>query len=149
MKTWRYVVVGGAALAWAAGCADLPSFPENFGVTGGAGMSGGGTPMGGDTMGGMAGMMNNPQAEIDDAVKNLKGWRYENSCGYVDGHPLNDGTCNSGEICWKDSNKARFKESKVIQIGGMAGHQYDVTLRIRGAIEPRDYPQNCMRLANS
>ncbi len=88
-------------------------------------------------------MMTNPQAEIDDAVKNLKSWRYENPCGAVDGHTLTDGQCNSGEICWPDGNKAHFAEKKVIQIGGMPGHQYDVTLRIRGAIEPRDYPSNC------
>jgi hypothetical protein len=202
MNKWRYAVIGGAAVAWA-GCADLPSFPDNFGqagggasstnggsgtviptggtgvtmaggmsgstttvVTGGTGGTGGtgvtttggsgvtmtgGTGTGGsDTnMSGSGGMMANPQAEIDDAVKNLKGWRYENPCGYVDGHQLNDGTCNSGEICFPNAQKARFAEKKVIAIGGVAGHQYDVTLRIRGALEPRDYPPDCMRLANS
>ncbi len=100
-----------------------------------------GTASGG--MSGSGGAMANPQAEIDDAVKNLKAWRYENPCGAVDGHTLTDGQCNSGEICWPNSNKAHFAEKKVIQIGGTPGHQYDVTLRIRGAIEPRDYPSNC------
>ncbi len=94
-------------------------------------------------MSGSGGMMANPQAEIDDAVKNLKAWRYENPCGYVDGHSLTDGQCNSGEICFPDSNKAHFAQKKVIQIAGVVGHQYDVTLRIRGAIEPRDYPAAC------
>lgn len=104
----------------------------------------GGSGTAGDTAnGGSGGMMTNPQAEIDDAVKNLKGWRYENPCGYVDGHSLTDGQCNSGEICWPDSNKARFAEKKVINIGGVQGHNYDVTLRVRGAIEPRDYPADC------
>ncbi len=109
-----------------------------------AGTGNGGTPAtAGNASGGMGGMMANPQAEIDDAVKNLKGWRYENPCGAVDGHTLTDGQCNSGEICWPDANKAHFAEKKVIQIGGVVGHQYDVTLRIRGAIEPRDYPAAC------
>jgi hypothetical protein len=112
-----------------------------------AGTDSGGTPgTAGTASGGTAGTggaMANPQAEIDDAVKTLKGWRYENPCGAVDGHTLTDGQCNSGEICWPDGNKAHFAEKKVIQIGGVAGHQYDVTLRIRGAIEPRDYPSNC------
>lgn len=108
--------------------------------TGGSGGSG---TAGTEATGGSGGTGPNAQAEIDDAVKNLKGWRYENPCGYVDGHSLTDGQCNSGEICWPDSNKARFAEKKVIQIGGMAGHNYDVTLRVRGAIEPRDYPANC------
>jgi hypothetical protein len=112
--------------------------------TGGSSSGGTGNATAGDTaMSGSGGMMPNTQAEIDDAVKNLKGWRYENPCGYVDGHSLTDGTCNSGEICWPDSTKARFAEKKTIQIGGVAGHQYDVTLRLRGAIEPRDYPANC------
>lgn len=199
MAKWRYVVMGGAALAWG-GCADLPSFPDNFGqggsggsgTTGSAGSTvvpnggsdtntagsssmpnagtssnagsgnnmggsgentaGSGNPSGGSggsstagtsSMAGSGGAMPNPQAEIDDAVKNLKGWRYENPCGFVDGHSLTDGTCNSGEICWPDQNKARFAEKKVINIGGVAGHQYDVTLRARGALEPRDYPSNC------
>jgi hypothetical protein len=187
MRALRYIVIGGAALAWG-GCSDLPSFPESFGQAGGSGgtgpasdagsgsivptagsmsstagsgpattggSDGGGTGPattggsdGGGTgpamTGGSAGSgMDNPQAEIDDAVKNLKGWRYENPCGAVDGHSLTDGQCNSGEICWPDANKARFAEQKVIQIGGVPGHQYDVTLRIRGAIEPRDYPANC------
>lgn len=112
---------------------------------GGSGTSGGTGGGGGSDTGvsGSGGMMANPQAELDDAVKNLKGWRYENPCGYVDGHSLTDGQCNSGEICWPDSNKARFAEKKVIQIGGVVGHTYDVTLRIRGALEPRDYPSNC------
>jgi hypothetical protein len=109
-------------------------------ATGGTGGSG---TAGDTTNGGSGGTGPNPQAEIDDAVKNLKGWRYENPCGYVDGHSLTDGQCNSGEICWPDSNKARFAEKKVIQIGGVAGHNYDVTLRVRGALEPRDYPADC------
>lgn len=194
MKTWRYLVLGGAALSWG-GCSDLPSFPESWAVGGGS--SGGSTtttggssviPEGGSTSNagtttqtagtttqtagsnsdggktssagtasggsagtdsgtsGSGGMSVNPQVEIDDAVKNLKGWRYENPCGYVDGHSLTDGQCNSGEICWPNSNKVRFAEKKQIAIGGVVGHQYDVTLRIRGAIEPRDYPANCQFL---
>ena len=197
MTTWRYLVLGGAALSWG-GCSDLPSFPDNFGVGGGssggsdststAGSSvipeggsaantagtassnagtttteGGSTSAagtasnagttsteGGSTstagtaaMAGSGGMSPNPQVEIDDAVKNLKGWRYENPCGHVDGHSLTDGQCNSGEICWPNSNKTRFAEKKQIAIGGVVGHNYDVTLRVRGAIEPRDYPANC------
>jgi hypothetical protein len=199
MAKWRYVVIGGATLAWG-GCSDLPSFPANLGQGGSGGSdtmssagstvvpNGGGdtntsgsssTPMAGSSStagsgnnvggsgensagtanasggsggssaagtsstAGSGGAMPNPQAEIDDAVKNLKGWRYENPCGFVDGHSLTDGTCNSGEICWPDQNKARFAEKKVIGIGGVAGHQYEVTLRARGALEPRDYPSNC------
>lgn len=121
--------------------------------TGGTGSTSGGasgattvgTGSGGTASGvsGSGGMMANPQAEIDDAVKALNGWRYENPCGAVDGHTLTDGQCNSGEICWPNGNKAHFAEKKVIQIGGVVGHQYDVTLRIRGAIEPRDYPAAC------
>jgi hypothetical protein len=196
MKKMRLAVIGTAALIWA-GCADLPSFPDNFGQggsdtmtgssagsgtvipnagstststsgsggsgpvstagsnsggsdTGGsattAGTTSGGTTSGGtDTgMSGSGGMTVNPQAEIDDAVKNLKGWRYENACGYVDGHDLS--TCSSGEVCFPNSQKVRFAEKKVIQIGGVVGHQYDVTLRVRGAIEPRDYPADCVYL---
>ncbi len=117
------------------------------GMAGSMAMAGGsaGSAGTGET-GGSGGTGVNPQAEIDDAVKNLKAWRYENPCGYVDGHPLTDGTCNSGEICWPSAAKARFMESKQIAIGGTVGHQYDVKLRIRGAIEPRDYPQDCVRL---
>lgn len=118
--------------------------------SGGTGTAQGGTGGSGTAgtmaMAGTGGMMPNTQAEIDDAVKNLKGWRYENPCGAVDGHSLTDGTCNSGEICWPNANKARFAEKKTINIGGTVGHQYDVTLRVRGAIEPRDYPANCQFL---
>jgi len=193
MKKLRLAVLGSAALIWA-GCADLPSFPDNFGTTtggsgseggsgttptsgsgtvtpnagststpmGGSGGSGpvstagtsssgssnGGSATGGSTTGGSdtgtsgsGGMTANPQVEIDDAVKALKAWRYENPCGYVDGHDLS--TCSSGEVCFPNSQKVRFAEKKVIPIGGVVGHQYDVTLRVRGAIEPRDYPADC------
>jgi hypothetical protein len=118
---------------------------ESGSTSNGGSTSGGSTSSAGTDPGtsGSGGMTVNPQAEIDDAVKNLKAWRYENPCGHVDGHSLTDGQCNSGEICWPNSNKTRFAEKKQIAIGGVVGHQYDVTLRIRGAIEPRDYPANC------
>jgi hypothetical protein len=116
---------------------------NSAGTANASGGSGGSSAAGTSSTAGSGGAMPNPQAEIDDAVKNLKGWRYENPCGFVDGHSLTDGTCNSGEICWPDQNKARFAEKKVIGIGGVAGHQYEVTLRARGALEPRDYPSNC------
>ena len=137
---------GGSTTNTSAGMSGSSS--TNLAGSGGAATGGGGgVAMGGSggevALGGSGGAMVNPQAEIDDAVKNLKGWRYENPCGYVDGHSLTDGQCASGEICWPDSNKVRFAEKKVIQIGGVAGHQYDVTLRLRGAIEPRDYPSDC------
>jgi hypothetical protein len=116
-------------------------------MTGGSGGSGPTTAgSGGMTSGGSGGSGPDPQLDIDDAVKNLKGWRYENKCGYVDGHSITDGTCNSGEICFPNSQKARFTEHKTIPIGGTPGKVYQVTLRIRGALEPRDYPQNCTRL---
>jgi len=86
---------------------------------------------------------------IDDsktAVAVLDGWRYEYRCGYVDGHSLTDGTCSSGEICWPNASKARFSEKKMITIGGDATRVYEVDLRIRGVIEPRDYPVACTRL---
>jgi hypothetical protein len=146
---------GGSDMNNTSGSSNMPSAGSSSagtgattGGNGGTGMmmtggSGGNGTAGDMAMGGTGGMMQSTQAEIDDAVKNLKGWRYENPCGFVDGHSLTDGTCNSGEICWPDSNKARFAEKKMIQIGGVAGHQYDVTLRVRGAIEPRDYPANC------
>ncbi len=111
----------------------------------------GGTDSGGSTstagsvaVAGSGGMTTDPQMEIDDAVKALKGWRYENPCGYVDGHDLS--TCSSGEVCFPNAQKVRFAEKKVIPIGGIVGHQYDVTLRVRGAIEPRDYPADCTYL---
>jgi hypothetical protein len=113
--------------------------------SGGSGVSASGGGGAGPVAGaGAGGMMTDPQAEIDDAVKNLKGFRYENRCGYVDGHPLS--TCTTGEVCWPNSTKARFTEKRDIAIGGRAGTVYDVTLRIRGVIEPRDYPTNCTRL---
>ena len=118
--------------------------PITAGGSGGSvSMPNGGNPSTDGGMSGSGGMMANPQAEIDDAVKALKGWRYENPCGYVDGHSLTDGQCASGEVCFPDSSKARFAQKKVIPIGGVVGHQYDVTLRVRGALEPRDYPAAC------
>jgi hypothetical protein len=129
----------GTAGSSTGGSGGAPSTTGGSGGSDAAGTSSGGS----NATAGTGGMMTNPQAEVDEAVKALKGWRYENPCGYVDGHSLTDGTCNSGEICFPDSNKARFAEKKVIQIGGVSGHQYDVTLRIRGAIEPRDYPADC------
>jgi hypothetical protein len=115
------------------------------GTTGGAGGTGtsagsdsGGTGTSAGTSAGGTGMVD-PQAEIDDAVKNLKAWRFENPCvAYNAG-------CQPTDICWEDSvnSSKAFKHSAVIAIGGVAGHEYDVTLRVRGVIEPRDYPSNC------
>lgn len=115
------------------------------GTTGGSGGSattagtesgGTGTTAGSSTGG--SGVVD-PQAEIDDAVKDLKAWRFENPCvAYNAG-------CQPTDICWEDSvnSSKAFKHADVIQIGGTAGHQYDVTLRVRGVIEPRDYPTSC------
>lgn len=131
---------GGSGNVTTAGTSNGGSSTATAGSTSGG--SGGSSSGGSDTgASGSGGMTVNPQAEIDDAVKNLKGWRYENACGYVDGHDLS--TCSSGEVCFPNSQKVRFAEKKVIQIGGVVGHQYDVTLRVRGAIEPRDYPADC------
>lgn len=111
-------------------------------VTGGSATGGamtGGSATGG-MMTGMGGMtMTDPKAEIDDAVKNLKMWRFENPC------VAKNAGCQPADICWEDSvnSSKAFKHSSVIQIGGMPGHQYDVTLRARGVIEPRDYPTKC------
>jgi hypothetical protein len=148
--------LGGSSATGASGPSSGGSGPMSGG-TGGGMTSGGSSPTGGSgpasggsggdtTSGGTGGTGPDPQLDIDDAVKNLKGWRYENKCGYVDGHSITDGTCNSGEICFPSSQKARFTEHKSIAIGGTPGQVYDVTLRIRGALEPRDYPQNCTRL---
>jgi hypothetical protein len=131
--------------------------------TGGAPGGAAGSPIGGGGMasgavagtlevGGMVGTGGatiDPMVEAADAVKALAGFRYEDPCGYVQGHPVNDGTCNSGEVCWWDASQARHFDKREIAIGGTSGHVYEVTLRIRGAIEPRDYPANCARLPGS
>lgn len=130
-----------------AGSTSTPTGGSNAttGGSGGSDSAGGSSSTAGSmAMAGTGGMTTDPQVEIDDAVKNLKGWRYENPCGYVDGHDLS--TCSSGEVCFPNAQKVRFAEKKVIQIGGIVGHQYDVTLRVRGAIEPRDYPADCVYL---
>ncbi len=116
------------------------------GTAGSAGLAGFGTDGGGGT--GDAGR--DGAIVTDDsktAVAVLDGWRYEYRCGYVDGHSLTDGTCSSGEICWPNASKARFSEKKMIAIAGDAARTYEVVLRIRGVIEPRDYPVACSRLA--
>lgn len=130
---------GGTGTSAGTGAGGTGSGNQPSGGTGPvAGSESGGTgPAAGASTGGTG--MVDPQAEIDDAVKNLKAWRFENPCvAYNAG-------CQPTDICWEDSvnSSKAFKHSAVIAVGGVTGHQYDVTLRVRGVIEPRDYPSNC------
>ena len=85
--------------------------------------------------------------ELKDALKNLQGFTYTNPCRF--GNAGQDVTtlagCNTGDICWDTADLGRFSENRTIQIGGVAGHVYDVDLGVMGVIEPRDYPPspNC------
>jgi hypothetical protein len=139
-------VAGSMGEAGGAGAAGNPNVGGT--VTGGASTSGGASAEGGSAeMGGMGGEPPvDPQLELDDAIKNLDGFHFENDCGYVDGHDLS--TCSSGEICFADGNKQHLSRKLDIPIGGVVGHEYDLALRLRGVLEPRDYPAGCTRVTN-
>jgi hypothetical protein len=85
--------------------------------------------------------------ELKDALKNLNGFIYTNPCKF--GNAGQDVTtlngCQSADICWATADLGRFSENRTIQIGGPAGHVYDIDLNVLGVIEPRDYPPppNC------
>jgi len=90
--------------------------------------------------------------ELKDALKNLQGFTYMNLCKF--GNAGQDVTtlngCNTSDICWATADLGRFSENRTIQIGGVAGHVYDVDLSVIGVIEPRDYPPapNCTFMPN-
>jgi hypothetical protein len=58
--------------------------------------------------------------------------------------------CQAADICWETADLGRTAETRSIEIKGVAGHRYQFDLRLRGVIEPRDYPvaPNCTRLPN-
>jgi hypothetical protein len=124
------------------------------GTTGVAGTTGaaGTTGVAGTT--GAAGTMAAPDpiAEARLALANLDNFSWTKSCKFSDNGK--DVTvlsgCQAADICWETADLGRTYETRNIQINGVAGHRYQFDLRLRGVIEPRDYPvaPNCTRLPN-
>ncbi len=120
--------------------------------SGGASAGAGGAAAG--TAGGMAGAtaMTDPLAEGKLALANLDNFTWTKPCKFSDSGK--DVTvlsgCQAADICWETADLGRTFESKTIEIKGVAGHTYQFDLRLRGVLEPRDYPvaPNCARLPN-
>jgi hypothetical protein len=105
------------------------------------------------TSGGMAGSAaTDPLAEAKLALANLDNFTWTKSCKFSDSGK--DVTvlsgCQAADVCWETADLGRTSESKTIEIRGVAGHSYKFDLRLRGVLEPRDYPvaPNCTRLPN-
>jgi len=122
--------------------------------TGGSPMGGAGTMM--STMDSGAGTPDAPVVldkraadliELADALKALNGFVYMNSCKFdPSGKDVTTlAGCGTADICWDTQSGGRFTENRIINIGGPAGHSYEVDLNVLGVIEPRDYPPppNC------
>src|SRR5258708_6132203 len=80
--------------------------------------------------------------ELKDALKNLHGFTYTDPCKFS-----NNGTdvttlagCNTSDICWATMDLGRFAESRMIPIGGVAGHLYDRHLHVPGVPDAPHYP---------
>jgi hypothetical protein len=143
----------GTAGAGAAGMSTVGS----GGMGGGGGSTSGSGGAGGaaaGTTGGMAGAtaMSDPLAEAKLALANLDNFTWTKPCKFSDNGK--DVTvlsgCQAADICWETSDLGRTFEAKTIEIKGVAGHTYQFDLRLRGVLEPRDYPvaPNCARLPN-
>lgn len=135
------------------------TFSESGGTTGGdvpvgaAGASSGtGTSAGtlaaggtaGSPSGGTSGASGGPpdfmlEGELAEALSELDGYRFENTCGYLD----SPGACVKGSLCYPNSLKQVWSYGHEIGIGGDASHVYEVELRVRGVLEPHVYPPNC------
>jgi hypothetical protein len=111
-----------------------------------AGSGGGGGVAGSGGFGGQAskdaGM--DRVAPMDDVAATLRGFREDIPCKYGGSHgePLN--ACVTGDICWLEGeqNGGTSKWPSSITLGGDPAVTYEIVLRIRGVIEPKDYV-NC------
>lgn len=102
---------------------------------------------GGDASSGGAGAPNiDPQLELADAIKNLNGFKFINPCDNV-GHDIS--ACQTSDVCFPNAGQIHVVENLDIAIGGIAGHTYEIKLRLRGLLEPRDYPAGCKRVTST
>jgi hypothetical protein len=110
-----------------------------------AGADRGGT--GGAGAGGAGGAPVDPNLEVVRMA--FDGFRYEFPCIInAGGQPVDPNSCNIGEICWRRSTSENVIDRKTIMVPGDANTTYEITVRIRGVLEPRDYPASCGRLPN-
>jgi hypothetical protein len=87
-----------------------------------------------------------PDASMEDVPAVLRGHRKELPCRYgnASGGPLL--ACNTGDICWlegeQNGGSSRWPSS--VTIGGDPAVTYEIVLRVRGVIEPKDYNAQCV-----
>jgi hypothetical protein len=113
------------------------------GGSGGAlGGSGGALGGSGGALGGSGGSVVGP---TDPMFNNGTAYRFDMPCLYEDGGtPLS--SCSEGEVCWVAENDTAgnpHSETEVIPIGGDPEVVYDITVRIRGIMEPKYYTNGC------
>jgi len=87
-----------------------------------------------------------PDAPMEDVPAVLRGHRKEIPCKYgnASGGPLL--ACNTGDICWLEGeqNGGSSKWPSTVTIGGDPAVTYEIVLRVRGVIEPKDYNAQCV-----
>jgi hypothetical protein len=87
-----------------------------------------------------------PDAPMEDVPAVLRGLRKEIPCKYgnASGGPLL--ACNTGDICWLEGeqNGGSSKWPSSVTIGGDPAVTYEIVLRVRGVIEPKDYNAQCV-----
>jgi hypothetical protein len=87
-----------------------------------------------------------PDAPMEDVPAILRGLRKEIPCKYgnASGGPLL--ACNTGDICWLEGeqNGGASKWPSSVTIGGDPAVTYEIVLRVRGVIEPKDYNAQCV-----
>jgi hypothetical protein len=139
--------VGAAGTSGAAGVSGAAGNPGAAGTSGAAGNGGAGM-----ASAGTGGNQADPLAEAKLALANLDNFTWTKGCKFSDnGKDVTTlSGCQSADICWETADLGRTFESKTITINGVAGHTYKFDLRLRGVLEPRDYPvaPNCTRLPN-
>jgi hypothetical protein len=121
------------------------------GTSGAAGAGAAGTSGAAGAMAGTGGQAD-ALAEARLALANLDNFTWTKTCKFSDsGKDVTTlSGCQAADICWETADLGRTFESKTIAINGVAGHTYKFDLRLRGVLEPRDYPvaPNCTRLPN-
>jgi hypothetical protein len=74
-------------------------------------------------------------------------FRFEVPCLFDEnGQDATGSYCHPSNVCWLTSTKSNEMSTENIPMGGDPAKTYNITLRIRGVIEPKRYADSCEQL---